>query len=122
MLTSQNSYDLPAQEAHGAFGAGEIILIDVREPAEFAAERIHGAMLFPLSTFDPAMLPQGGSRPIVFHCGSGKRSLDALRRCAAAGVEARGHIAGGIAAWKAARLPTVAIDPTTGKVRDRGWR
>ena len=30
-----------------ALGRGEIILIDVREPAEYAAERIHGALLFP---------------------------------------------------------------------------
>ena len=33
-----------------------IVLIDVREPAEYAAERIHGALLFPLSTFDPHAL------------------------------------------------------------------
>jgi len=28
--------------------AGKILLIDVREPAEYAAERIHGALLYPL--------------------------------------------------------------------------
>ncbi|NWG52434.1 MAG: rhodanese-like domain-containing protein [Hydrogenophilaceae bacterium] len=108
-----------AQNVHAALARGEITLIDVREPAEFAAERIHGALLFPLSTFDPAMLPQDPRKPIVFHCGSGKRSATALARCAAAGVSARGHMDGGLGAWKAAGLPTVTIDPATGAVRDR---
>ena len=46
-----------------------IVLVDVREPAEFASERIAGAFLYPLSTFDAAMLPDDGARRIVFHCG-----------------------------------------------------
>jgi rhodanese-related sulfurtransferase len=33
-----------------------IVLVDVREPSEFASERIAGALLYPLSTFDAAML------------------------------------------------------------------
>jgi rhodanese-related sulfurtransferase len=32
--------------------AGKVLLIDVREPAEFQTERIAGALLYPLSTFD----------------------------------------------------------------------
>ena len=96
---------------------GEIVLVDVREPAEYGAERIHGALLFPLSTFDPSMLPQGG-RAVVLHCGSGKRSATAFRRCAEAGVPVRSHMGGGIAEWKSARLPLVSVDPATGAVRD----
>jgi len=46
--------DLTPTEVKTALDAGRILLIDVREPAEFAAERIHGALNFPLSTFDPA--------------------------------------------------------------------
>lgn len=101
-----------------ALSARNIILIDVREPGEYAAERIHGALLFPLSTFDPGMLPVGGTRPIVFHCGSGKRSAKAFMRCEEAGVPVQAHMAGGIGAWKAAGLPIVTIDPETGMVRD----
>ena len=33
------------QQIHDAMARGEIVLIDVREPSEYAAERIHGAML-----------------------------------------------------------------------------
>ena len=56
-----------------------------REPEEYAAERISGALLYPLSTFDAATLPDDGPRRVVFHCGSGKRSLAAAERRLAAG-------------------------------------
>lgn len=96
-----------------------IVLIDVREPHEFAAERIHGALLYPLSTFDPAALPDLGERPIVFHCGSGKRSATALQRAIDAGLEHASHMSGGLIAWKNAGHPIISIDPTTGQLRDR---
>ncbi len=87
---------------------GKLLLIDVREPTEFAAERIHGALLHPLSTFDAAVLPTDGSRRVVFHCGSGKRSLTAAEKRLAAGQSHAAHMGGGIAAWKAAGLPVIA--------------
>ncbi|QUD88732.1 rhodanese-like domain-containing protein [Phenylobacterium montanum] len=98
--------------------AHRILLIDVREPAEFAAERIHGALLFPLSTFDPEALPAADPRPIVFHCGSGKRSAMAIERCRKAGLAVDAHMEGGIGAWIRAGLPTVKLDADTGAVRD----
>jgi rhodanese-related sulfurtransferase len=99
--------------------SGQIVLIDVREPNEFASERIHGALLFPLSTFDPALLPEGGKRPIVFQCGSGVRSAKAVAVCEAAGFDHHAHMAGGIVAWKAAGLPVIRVDPATGRLIDR---
>ncbi len=99
--------------------AREIVLIDVREPSEYAAERIHGALLFPLSTFDPTLLPEGGSRKIVFHCGSSMRSSKAIALCDMAGFPHCAQMAGGIMAWKTAGLPTIVIDPATGTILDR---
>ncbi len=104
---------------HDALARQEIVLIDVREPAEYAAERIHGALLFPLSTFDARDLPCDPAKPIVLHCGSGKRSATALTACAKAGVPVRAHMGGGIMGWKQAGLPTVSLDPSSGAVRDR---
>jgi rhodanese-related sulfurtransferase len=94
-----------------------IVLIDVREPTEYAAERIAGALLFPLSTFDPLALPDCGDRKIVFHCGSGMRSAKAVSACAASGKSIDTHMRGGIQAWKAAGLPTIVTDPATGQIR-----
>jgi rhodanese-related sulfurtransferase len=107
------------QDTAAALSRGEIVLIDVREPMEYAAERIHGALLYPMSTFDPAQLPRDEKRPVVFHCGSGKRSATAFAAAAQAGVPLRAHMQGGIGAWKMAGLPTVTIDPASGAVRDR---
>ncbi len=98
---------------------GTVVLIDVREPAEYAAERIHGALLFPLSSFDPHALPECGKRSVVFQCGSGMRSARAVAICQKAGLSHDSHLKGGIQAWKAAGLPTVRVDPATGRTRDR---
>lgn len=114
-----NVEDLSPAEIAAKLKDGSIVLIDVREPQEYAAERIHGALLFPMSTFDPAALPEGGKRSIVFHCGSGMRSTKAVMQCAGAGLAHRAHMTGGIQAWKAAGLPTIAFDPATGQVIDR---
>jgi rhodanese-related sulfurtransferase len=86
--------------------AGEILLVDVREPAETAIERIPGAVLAPLSSFDPDDLPDPGERVLVFFCASGIRSVKASELAQAAGLPHDAHLAGGIKAWKAAGLPT----------------
>jgi len=110
--------EMTPTEVHRALLRHEIVLIDVREPAEFVTERIHGALLSPLSTLDPAALPIGG-RPVVLHCGSGKRSANAVAKCIAAGVAVTAHMTGGIMAWKHAHLPTITLDPNTGAIVDR---
>lgn len=110
------------RDIHDAMARGEIILIDVREPNEYAVERIHGALLYPLSTFDPAGLPDELGKQVVLQCGSGKRSEMALSKAVAAGVKVRSHMGGGIMAWKAAGLPVATTDPSTGVIRDRSQR
>ncbi len=98
---------------------GAITLIDVREPAEYAGERIHGALLYPLSTFEPRALPESEERQIVFHCGSGVRSAKAIAACQAAGLACESHMKGGLQAWKAAGMPTIRADPATGQMREQ---
>jgi rhodanese-related sulfurtransferase len=100
---------------------GEILLVDVREANEYAFERIRGAVLYPLSTFDPTALPIEGRR-LVLHCASGMRSLRAAHALHAAGHSNLAHLAGGIQAWKSAGLPVIRIDPQTGRVVDDGRR
>jgi rhodanese-related sulfurtransferase len=95
--------DLSPAELSALLGAKSVTLVDVRETGEYAAERIEGAVLHPLSTFDPRALPPGR---LVFQCGIGRRSLEALRRSAAAGLPPAQHLHGGLAAWKQAGLPT----------------
>ena len=109
--------NLTAAEVARALKDDAIVLIDVREPAEYAAERIRGALLFPLSTFDPRALPDCGKRTIVFQCGSGVRSARAVAACQKIGLHHDSHLKGGIQAWKAAGLPTITVDPSPGQAR-----
>lgn len=85
--------------------AGACQLVDVREPDENARERIATSQLRPTSrlTFDNL----DPSKPIVFHCLGGKRSLDAATRAAAHFGTQVYSLAGGINAWKSANLPTI---------------
>ena len=100
--------------------ANEAILVDVREAREFAVERIHGALLFPLSTFDASAIPTDSSRLLVFQCGSGKRSRTALDAFKAETGATAAHLEGGSGAWKQAGLPCIQINPATGQVEDHG--
>lgn len=106
--------ELTAPEVKAELDAGRALLIDVREPHEYEAERIPGALLFPLSTFQAGSLPPDGERRVVFQCGTGKRSAQAAGRRLQAGAPAVAHLAGGIGAWKAAGLPLITLDPATG--------
>ena len=58
--------------------SGACVVVDVREPHEYAAGHIPGAVNQPLSRFDPGRLPAG--KPVVLVCKSGARSAGALRR------------------------------------------
>jgi rhodanese-related sulfurtransferase len=97
--------ELTPQEVAARMKTGGVELIDVREPGEYDAERIPGAMLFPLSTFDPQALPKNVD--IIFQCGTGKRSAMAVAKAQAAGLGHSAHLTGGIQSWKAAGLPTL---------------
>lgn len=116
MSESHPVLNLAPVEARAAQDRGEVLIVDVREPAEFAAERIPGALNLPLSTFDPAsLLAVAGVGRVVFQCGSGMRSMKAVMACRLSGLPADRHLAGGIGAWKAAGLPLVRMDPATGR-------
>jgi len=106
--------ELDPEEVKELLDAGKILLVDVREPVEYHTERIPGALLYPLSTFDAALLPPDGPRRVVFHCAAGGRSLTAARQRMATGQPAA-HMTGGLAEWKAAGLPVIRIDPRTGR-------
>lgn len=102
------------EEVKAGIDESRIVLIDVRTPYEYGFEHIPGALLFPMSSFEASALPDQGSKRLVFHCGSGIRSHAIAERCASAGIQPLAHMEGGLAGWKAAKLPYMAINPTTG--------
>jgi rhodanese-related sulfurtransferase len=98
--------DLTVEQVKAGLDDGSILLVDVREPNELAAERIPGAIDFPLTTFDPSQLPDPEGKRLVFTCRSGRRSVTASKAAQAAGLPYDAHMAGGILAWKAAGFDT----------------
>lgn len=105
---SKDQVDLSAEELRDLLASDSALVIDVREPDEFASEHIRGAVNMPLSSFDPAKLPHPAGKTIVLQCAGGKRSGMALDRCRAAEAVVKTHLAGGIAAWKQAGFPLVS--------------
>jgi rhodanese-related sulfurtransferase len=99
-LTSGSS--VPALE-HDAFQkaclAGECHIVDVREPHEYGAGHIPGAINHPLSGFDPSRLPS--DKPVVIVCMSGLRSRKALQLAQAFGRTDVRHYPPGTSGWKA---------------------
>ncbi|TPW32542.1 rhodanese-like domain-containing protein [Martelella alba] len=102
------------EEVAAALDAGEIVLIDVRTPAEYAFEHIEGSLLSPMAFTDPKNFPTQDGKRIVLHCGSGIRSGRVADMCLGAGFGRIAHMEGGFGAWKVAKLPYIATDMATG--------
>ena len=98
--------NLTPDEVAAGLREGRILLVDVREPNETAVESYPDAVHVPLTTFDPAAIPDPGGKQVVFACRSGRRSVTASLAAQDQGFPYKAHLAGGIIAWKAAGLPT----------------
>ena len=95
---------------------GKAVLVDVREPAEWAESGVATpAVLLPKSDFDgdqkmwKEFLGTTGDKEIILYCRSGRRS-----GAVAAALAAKGHKvanAGGFSDWKSAGLPVKKVEP-----------
>ena len=99
-------HDLTPIEVSKGIAEGRYLLVDVREPNEIAAEAYPEAIVVPLSTFDPKLIPDPQGKQVVFACRSGKRSVTASLAAQGAGLPYDKHLEGGMLGWKAAGLPT----------------
>jgi rhodanese-related sulfurtransferase len=89
--------------------AGDITLIDIREPDEFAREHIAAAQSVPLSTMEKGRFAVTPQAAVVFHCKSGMRTNSNCARLAAHVDGEAFMLEGGLDAWKQAGLP-IATD------------
>lgn len=103
-MSREHIQDVPRATLKAALDAGEIALVDVREPHEFARGHIPGSVLMPLSSFDPEAL-RSLEKPIVFSCAAGVRSLHAIQIAQAAGLACNQHYGGGFQDWVHAGEP-----------------
>jgi len=86
-----------------------LLLIDVREPVEYASEHIPGAISHPLSQFDPSQIKLHPGQRLVVYCQSGKRSARAVEQLKAAGFPPILQLQCGITSWKAEAYPLEKI-------------
>ena len=103
--------EIDAAQLAAKVAAGEVILIDVRTPEEFAQSRISGALNAPVDTFDPAMIPLEDGRETILYCRSDRRSGIAAAQLAEYTGGAVRHLDGGILAWEEAGQPVIASPP-----------
>ena len=82
-----------------SLGDGGACLLDVREPAEFAAGAIPGAINIPLSQLRADFARLSRDRQIDVYCGVGQRGYYAVRFLRQNGFDAR-NLSGGIATYR----------------------
>lgn len=101
-----NDLEISPGEVKQRLDRGEkILLVDVREPQEFALCHIEGAVLIPMGAI-PANLQQlDVDEDVVCFCHHGMRSLDVANWLRAQGVKSAKSMAGGIDRW------SLEIDP-----------
>jgi rhodanese-related sulfurtransferase len=95
--------ELDAPSTKALVDGGDAVLIDCREPAEHARERIPGVPLIPMSAFDIERVKSlAGAKKVIVHCASGIRSARVAEALHAAGVTNVAHLKGGLQTWRAA--------------------
>ncbi len=111
LLRAQPTTALPAEvdvaQAATLRDQGALVL-DVREPEEWADYHIPGATLIPLGQLAARVDEVPRDRPVLVYCRSGNRSQEGRDILLRAGFTQVTSLRGGIKAWAAAGLPTVS--------------
>lgn len=83
------------------------VVVDVCEPAEFAAGHLGGARNIPLGELEAKLpgLVKNKTLPLILVCASGGRSGKAVAIAKKLGYEQAQSLGGGLKAWKEANLP-----------------
>ena len=94
------AFTITVQELKTRLDQGDkIVLVDVREPWEFATAKIEGAILIPLATIPQSLDKLDRNAEIVCHCHHGMRSADATAFLQQQGFKSVKNLVGGIDAW-----------------------
>ncbi len=97
---------ISAAEAVQLINREKAVLIDVSEPAEYAAGHVAGAKSVPLGQIETSSaLPKNKALPLVVVCATGARAAKGVAALKKLGFENARALAGGLEAWRAANLP-----------------
>lgn len=83
------------------------LVIDVREPKDYKAGHVAGALNWPLNKLDSFMaeVPKYSERPLIVVCKVGTSAGAAVKKIAGAGHADVARMSGGMMEWNAANLP-----------------
>jgi rhodanese-related sulfurtransferase len=87
------------------------LAIDVRTPREHEQQHIDGSMSIPLNRLVANLKSLPKNRSLLIYCAGGYRSSIAASLLQRSGFDSVAEIAGGFAAWEAAKLPVVVPAP-----------
>lgn len=93
------------QQAKDLMETQNALLVDIREPDEYAREYIEGSRLIPLSVLPNLAPDPDTSRPAIFFCQSGRRSKSNQHLLESRGFAETYLMEGGVNSWKASNLP-----------------
>jgi phage shock protein E len=95
------------EEAHALVESGDVEVLDVRTPEEYAEGHVDGAtnIDFYAADFADQVAELDRDQEYVVYCRSGNRSSQATALMAEQGFTAVNDVDGGIVAWEAAGLP-----------------
>ena len=96
---------LAPKDANDRINSGELKIVDVREPWEYARDHIPSAKLTPLGQIIARPQEVITADNVVFVCEVGQRSAVAAELAAAAGMQHVFNLEGGMQAWRNAGLP-----------------
>ena len=105
MSTERSSAPTLAEELASA---GAPLVLDVRNPREWAAKHIDGSVNIPLNHLQERIAEIPRDRRIAIHCAGGYRSSIAASILQRHGITNLTEMAGGLAAWEAAKLSVVS--------------
>ena len=101
-----NDLEILPREVKQRLDKGEkMLLVDVREPHEFALCKIDGAVLIPMGTIPANLQKLDTDEDVICFCHHGMRSMDVANWLRAQGVKSAKSMAGGIDRW------SLEIDP-----------
>ena len=103
--TERLSAQVAAEREAAAAPGHEPVIVDVRAPGERQQKRIPGSVGIPLNHLVERLQELPADRQVLVHCAGGYRSSIAASLLQHHGFKQVSEIAGGIAAWDAAKLP-----------------
>jgi len=98
---------LTVADASVLLASGRAVLVDIRDPDEFARRHVKGALSRPLATLSAGPLYAEPAPDVIFTCQTGMRTGANCDRLAAAADRPAYVLEGGVNAWAAAGLPVV---------------